>query len=98
MLAHKAQRHAMMAGSSDPALFMTTGPHGHYSTEVQDLITNFQAAWKAWELTGRYATKDNMIRLDSLQKAWDILARARRKETGFATYLTPAQYAQVTNQ
>jgi hypothetical protein len=85
-----------MAGSSDPAFFMATGPHGHYSHDVQDLVTQFQDCWRAWELTGRYATRDNMIRLDSLQKAWDALARARRRETGFATYLTPEKYAQAT--
>lgn len=84
-----------MARSSDLAFFMATGPHGHYSHNVQDLVTHFQDCWKAWELTGRYATRDNMIRLDSLQKAWDMLARARRKETGLATYLTPEKYAQA---
>jgi hypothetical protein len=77
---------------------MASGPHSHYSQAIQDLVTNFQTNWDSWDRTNKWATKDNMIRLDSLQKAWDMLAKARREETGYATYLTSEQYIEATKK
>lgn len=69
--------------------------HGHYGPEVLDALNVFQDLWKSYFNTTWIGFKENSIRMDAMQAAWNALARARKKETGTGFYLTPEEYSNV---
>jgi hypothetical protein len=72
--------------------------HSHYSSEVQLAVSAFRAAFLAYQKSRSYNLKESAYRLDSVQTAWDNLARARIAETGCGFYMTPKQYQQARNE
>lgn len=85
-----------------PVLSLIAGPtdkdHSHYSPEVQFAVTAFRAAFLTYQKSRAYNFKESAYRLDSVQAAWDNLARARIAETGCGFYMTPEQYRQARNE
>lgn len=71
--------------------------HSHYGPEVLDALNVFQDLWKSYFNTTWIGFKENSIRMDAMQAAWNSLARARKKETGTGFYLTPEEYNNVHN-
>lgn len=69
--------------------------HSHYGPQVQDNLKVFQDLWKSYFNTTWIGFRENSIRMDSIQSAWDALARARKAETGTGFYLTPEEHKNV---
>lgn len=72
--------------------------HAHYGEEVLNELNTFQDLWKSYFNTTWINFKENSIRMDAMQSAWNALARARKKETGTGFYLTSQEYADVNNR
>jgi cation transport regulator ChaB len=72
--------------------------HDHYGLEVREKLGIFQDLWKSYYNTTWINFKENSIRMDAMQSAWNALARARKEETGTGFYLTPEQYKDVHNR
>lgn len=67
--------------------------HSHYGPETLDALYAFQDAWKAYfNKTWISFQQESSFQLDSMQSAWNKLARERIKETGTPFYLTKEQY------
>jgi hypothetical protein len=69
--------------------------HGHYGAETQQALKLFQEMWLSYNTITRFNFKENSHRLDSVQAAWDSLARARKTETGTGFYLNSQEYQNV---
>jgi hypothetical protein len=72
--------------------------HSHYGSEVQLALKHFQDIWKSYFNTTWMEMRQNSIRMDATQAAWDALARARKEETGSGFYLTKQEYDNVNNR
>jgi hypothetical protein len=80
------------------AYLIPSRSHDHYGPEVQEKLEIFQDLWKGYYNTTWLDLKENWIRLDAIQSAWDALAKARKAETGTGFYVTPEQYKNVHNR
>ena len=69
----------------------------HYSDEVRRLLLIFQFRYQTWLKMRRRDWNESKVRASLAQDAWYELARARKRETGVAYYLTPDQYAKQVN-
>lgn len=69
--------------------------HDHYGPEVLEKLEIFQDLYKSYYNTTWIDFKENRIRLDAMQSAWDALAKARKAETGTGFYLKPEKYKNV---
>tara|TARA_R110000772_G_scaffold237250_2_gene349169 strand:- start:546 stop:803 length:258 start_codon:yes stop_codon:yes gene_type:complete len=70
--------------------------HSHYGSEVQDALLAFQSIWTSYMNMTWLQLRDNPARIDSVQTAWNILARARKKETGSGFYVNAEQHRSIT--
>jgi hypothetical protein len=66
--------------------------HSHYSDETRDALLAFQDAWTSYSNLTWLQLRDNAFRVDSVQAAWNRLARARKAETGSGFYMDRQQY------
>ena len=64
----------------------------HYNDETRDALLAFQDAWTSYSNLTWLQLRDNAFRIDSVQSAWNRLARARKAETGAGLYLNRQQY------
>lgn len=92
----------MYNGGSYPPFFLATyldepKDHSHYGPGVQDALKVFQDLWKSYFNSTWIGFRENSIRMDSIQSAWDALARARKAETGSGFYLTSEEYENVNH-
>lgn len=72
--------------------------HSHYGPKVRDALYAFQDVWKAYFNKTWIAFKqENAFQLDTVQSAWDALAKARMEETGTAFYLSKTEYNRVNS-
>jgi hypothetical protein len=66
--------------------------HSHYSQKTQDALFAFQSLWTSYSNLTWLQLRENAMRADAIQHAWDTLARARKEETGSGFYLSKQQY------
>lgn len=66
--------------------------HSHYGPDVQNALAAFRDVWTSYYNLTWLDFRENAHRLDSVQVAWNRLARARKSETGCGLYLDPEQY------
>jgi hypothetical protein len=76
-------------------LSITERDHSHYGAETQLALQVFREMWTSYSNTTWIKMKENAYRLDSIQAAWDALAKARRLETGTGFYLTKEEHENV---
>lgn len=72
---------------------LSESSHLHYSNEVQELVEGFNRSYRGIFLIGYCAFNERVIYIEALQAAWNLLVKARKRETGCGAYLTPERYA-----
>jgi hypothetical protein len=70
--------------------------HSHYESEVQDALFAFRSMWISYKNLTCLQLRENPSRIDSIQTAWNLLARARKKETGHGFYINADQHHLIT--
>jgi hypothetical protein len=70
--------------------------HSHYGDEVQDALLAFRSMWISYKNLTWLQLRENPSRIDSIQTAWNLLARARKKETGHGFYINAEQHQSIT--
>lgn len=72
--------------------------HSHYGEETQDALLAFHDVWKSYSNMTWIQMRDNTMRVDAVQAAWDRLVKARKKETGSGFYLNKDQHQSAKKQ
>lgn len=70
-------------------------PQDHYGPEVQKALQFYQQTCIGMWLLNRCDFKERIIRIEAIQGAWNMLALARKKETGCGLYLTPEEHREA---
>lgn len=76
-----------MVAKSDPPK-----DHSHYGPKTQSALLAFQDLWSSYSNLTWLQLRENAMRADAIQCAWDALAKARKEETGTGFYLDAKQY------
>lgn len=66
--------------------------HHHYSEQTQKLLRNYQLNSIGMFFLSRCEWSERVIRIETIQSAWNMFIRARKEETGTGFYLDPGQY------
>ncbi len=82
-----------MVAKSDPSK-----DHSHYGERVQEALLAFHDVWKSYSNMTWIQMRENTMRVDAVQAAWDRLAKARKEETGSGFYLDKNQYQAAQKQ
>jgi hypothetical protein len=69
--------------------------HSHYSDEAQKLVAEFQRSSANSKSLRFLEFKQRVIVVEAIQAAWNMLAKARKKETGTGFYVPEAQYKAI---
>lgn len=69
--------------------------HRHYSEETQKALQHYQHNSIGMFFLHRCEWSERVVRLESIQAAWNLFIRARKAETGTGFYLDPQEYAKV---
>ena len=79
-----------------PSKYDAPKDHSHYGDEVQDALLAFRSMWISYKNLTWLQLRENPSRIDSIQTAWNLLTRARKKETGHGFYITAEQHQSIT--
>lgn len=66
--------------------------HKHYSEETQKVLRNYQYNSIGMFLLARCDWAERVVRIESIQSAWNLFIKARKAETGTGFYLDPEAY------
>lgn len=69
--------------------------HRHYSPGTQAALRNYQQNSIGMFFLHRCEWSERVVRLESIQAAWNLFIKARKAETGTGFYLNPLEYAKV---
>jgi hypothetical protein len=72
--------------------------HSHYGEKTQEALLAFHDVWKSYSSMTWIQMRENAMRVDAVQAAWDRLVRARKEETGSGFYLNKDQYQEARKQ
>jgi len=76
----------------------TLEKHAHYSPRAQAAVRAFHVAFGSFQAIKKIDWNGAMYWSNEAQAAWNRLAKCRREETGYATYLNPIQYQEAMNE